>query len=504
MKRFFATRTPRVFWGSTLAVVVFVALAAADGAVLEAGFQAVRDWAVRNLAWFLILVVNAMLVLSVFLMVGRYGRLRLGRDDERPEFGRAAWLSMLFSAGMGIGLVFWSVAEPVMHFNNPPLGEARTPEAAREAIVYTFYHWGLHAWAIYCITGLSLGYFSFRHGLPLTIRSAFVPLLGRKIRGWFGDVIDTVAVLATLFGLATSLGLGAMQIAAGLEYLGWATPGKQLEVGIIAAITAVAIVSVVLGLRTGIRRLSELNMVLALLLMVFVFFLGPTLMLIGGLQQNIGMYLNQLLRLSTWTDTYSHTGWQEGWTAFYWAWWIAWSPFVGMFFAMISRGRTIREYVAGVLLVPAGMTFIWLTVFGTSALELEMSGRTAVSDAMGDGVAMALFAFLHQFPWAKLSSGVALIVLALFFVTSSDSGSLVVDSLASGGLDPAPVAQRVYWAGLEGVIAAFLLLTGGLTALQAGSIVTGLPFALVLIFMAVGLMRVLRRDQERLRHGRSP
>lgn len=497
------TKTPRVFWAATIAVAVLVTLGAIRGPTLEQAFQSFQHWTSTNAGWFLILTVNALLLLALYLALSPLGKLRIGRDHERPEFGTITWLSMLFSAGMGIGLVFWSVAEPILHFQSPPAGDPSTARAASNATVLTFLHWGLHAWGIYCIMGLALGYFAFRHRLPLTIRSALAPLLGRRIHGPLGDLIDTTAVLATLFGLATSLGLGTMQIAAGLDFLGWASPSPTLQLSLIAAITAIAIGSVSLGLHTGVRRLSEANMLLAATLLAFVFLAGPTLPILNGLLQNTGAYLARLVTLGTWADTYQRSGWQESWTVFYWAWWIAWSPFVGTFIARISRGRTVREFILGVLLAPAGMTFAWLTVFGTGSLHFALTGDTTIAAATAANPSTALFAYLDLLPLAKPAAALAVLVIILFFVTSSDSGSLVVDSITSGGhLDP-PLPQRIYWATMEGLVAATLLATGGLTALQAGSIATGLPFAAILLLIAHSLLKTLRRDLHRS-HRRVP
>ena len=494
------TKTPRVFWAATLAVGLLVALGALQGPALEEAFGSFQKWSTVNAGWFLILTVNVLLLLAFYLLASPVGKLRIGRDGERPEFGTLTWLSMLFSAGMGIGLVFWGVAEPILHFESPPNGDPSTARAASNATVLTFLHWGLHAWGIYCIMGLAIGYFAFRHRLPLTIRSSLAPLLGRRIHGPLGDIIDTTAVIATLFGLATSLGLGTMQIAAGLDFLGWASPSLTLELSLIAVITAVAIGSVSLGLHVGVRRLSEANMIIAGAIMLFVFLAGPTLPILNGLLQNTGAYLSRLITLGTWTDTYQRSGWQESWTVFYWAWWIAWAPFVGTFIARISRGRTVREYVLGVLLAPAGMTFAWLTVFGTGSLHFALAGDSTIVTAAADNPSTALFAYLDLLPLAKPAAALAVLVIVLFFVTSSDSGSLVVDSITSGGHLNPPLPQRVYWASMEGVVAATLLATGGLTALQAGSIATGLPFAVILLLIAYALLKTLHRD---LRRGRA-
>ncbi len=492
----FATRTPVVFWASAGLILLFVILAFGASEQMEAGFGVAQEWVVTKASWFLILVVNGLLGMAVLLLLGPYGKMRIGKDHERPEFGTLSWLAMLFSAGMGIGLIFWSVAEPISHFEKPPIVDPRTPEAASRAMLYTFFHWGLHAWAIYAVAGLALGYFAYRHGFPLTIRSAFAPLLGLKIRGPLGDLVDTLAVLATMFGVATSLGFGVMQISAGLTHLGLAESGLSTQLMLIVGITLAATLSVVLGLDHGIRRLSEWNIMLAGAFLIFVLFTGPTVIILNGLIQNTGAYIGQLIRLSTWTDTYRHTGWQASWTAFYWAWWIAWAPFVGMFIARISRGRTIREFILGVLCVPVVLTFLWLTVFGTSALQFELAGDRSISEAVRENVPTALFVFLEKLPISSVSGTVAILVILFFFITSSDSGSLVIDTITAGGNPDPPVGQRIFWALLEGVVAAALLVAGGLTALQTASITTGLPFAAVLVCMAVGLLRILRRDRE--------
>lgn len=492
----FATRTPVVFWASAGFVLLFVVLAFVFRRQMEEGFGVTQNWVVTNASWFLILVVNGLLGLAILLLFGPYGRMRIGKDHERPEFGTLSWLAMLFSAGMGIGLIFWSVAEPISHFEKPPIVDPRTPEAASRAMLYTFFHWGLHAWGIYAVAGLSLGYFAYRHGFPLTVRSAFAPLLGLKIRGPIGHLVDTLAVLATMFGVATSLGFGVMQISAGLDHLGLADSGLSTQLVLIVAITAAATLSVVLGLDHGIRRLSEGNVLLAGVFLLFVLCAGPTVLILNGFIQNTGAYVGQLIRLSTWTDTYRHTGWQASWTAFYWAWWIAWAPFVGMFIARISRGRTIREFVLGVLFVPVVFTFVWLTVFGTSALQFALAGDRTISAAVEENVPTALFVFLEKLPLSAVSGVVAIVVIVCFFITSSDSGSLVIDIITAGGDPDPPVGQRIFWAVLEGVVASALLVAGGLTALQTASITTGLPFALVLACMALGLLRMLRRDRE--------
>jgi choline/glycine/proline betaine transport protein len=392
---------------------------------------------------------------------------------------------MLLSAGMGIGLMFWSVGEPMFHFGSPsPMFgavEPESPEAAQAAMGVTYFHWGLHPWAIYAIVGLGLAFFAYNRGLPLTIRSVFYPLLGNRIYGFWGNLIDVLSVLATLVGLATSLGLGVQQINAGLNYLFGLELSTAAQVTLIVVITAFATFSVMAGLDNGVKRLSQANMILAAVFMMFLLLVGPTIYILGGFTQNLGFYLTVLPQLSLWTETFRETNWQGSWTVFYWAWWISWSPFVGMFIARISKGRTVREFILGVILIPTLLSFVWMSVFGGSALFLQSHGIADIITAVNDDVATAMFVMLHHFPVAEVLSLVAVVLVVVFFVTSSDSGSLVVDHLTSGGKLDSPVTQRVFWAVMEGVIASVLLIGGGLTTLQTASVSTGLPFALVLL-----------------------
>lgn len=403
---------------------------------------------------------------------------------------------MLFSAGMGIGLVFWSVAEPMTHFSAPaiPDVESDSVEAARSAMAFTYFHWGLHAWGIYALVGLAMAYFAFNKNLPLTMRSALYPLLGDKVRGPWGNVIDIMATVSTLFGVATSLGFGVTQINAGLGYVFNIHESTTIQVILIAIITSVATISVVLGLDKGVRRLSEINMIIASFLLLFVLLAGPTVFLLNSIIQNTGEYAQQFLFLSTWTDTYYQSDWREGWTVFYWAWWIAWSPFVGMFIARISRGRTIREFLLGVLFVPTLMTFVWISIFGNAAIEQTLGGNESVASAVNENVATSLFALMNQLPLTTISSIMGICVIFLFFVTSSDSASFVIDIITSGGHTNPPVPQRIFWAVLEGVVAAVLLTVGGtssLEALQTASVITGLPFAIVIALIAIALLKEL-------------
>ncbi len=485
---------PVVFLSSAALIILFVigSLVFRDSALHA--FSLLKDTLTNAFDWFFIAAVNAFLVVCVYFIFSRHGNIRLGGKKAKPEFGYPTWMSMLFSAGMGIGLVFWSVAEPIMHFQAPPLNgiPPESPRAANLAMAVTYFHWGLHAWGIYALMGLALAYFAYNKGLPLTIRSTLYPLLGKKVDGPVGNLVDIVASVATLFGVATSLGFGVQQVNAGLNYAFGLPQSPQIQAVLIGIITLIATVSVVLGLGVGIRRLSEANMLLALGLMLFIFLVGPTVYFLDGLIQNIGAYTGYLLKLSTWMDSYQDDGWRTSWTVFYWAWWIAWSPFVGMFIARISRGRTMREFTLGVLLVPTALTFIWLSIFGNAALHESLNGNADIVQAVDANMATALFELLRHYPWVQGVSTLAVLVIVLFFVTSSDSGSLVIDIITAGGHTKPPVAQRIFWAVTEGVVAAVLLLVGGkhaLTALQTASVAAGLPFAVVIVFITIGLLK---------------
>lgn len=487
--------SPPVFFPAALIIAAIAAFALARPQVADAWFPALLRTITGAFGWFYLLAVAGFLVFVAAIAASPFGRIRLGADDSRPDYGRLSWFAMLFSAGMGIGLVFFGVAEPVSHFLEPPAGgEGGGVDDARRAMVTTFFHWGLHAWGIYIVAGLSLAYFAFRRGLPLSIRSAFHPLIGDRIYGPIGHTIDTFAVISTLFGVATSLGLGVMQVNAGLAYLFGVPVGVEVQLALIAGITAVATASVVSGLDVGILRISQFNLALALALLVFVAAAGPTLHLFNAFTQNLGAYLSDIVRLTFRVFAYEPNEWIANWTLFYWGWWIAWAPFVGMFIARISRGRTIRDFVLGASLAPAGFTFVWLTVFGNTALWFELRGDGSIGVAVRDNLPVALFVLLERLPWSSLTALLATLLVVTFFVTSSDSGSLVIDMIASGGDPDPPVWSRVFWAVSEGLVAAALLLGGGLVALQAASIAASLPFALILAVMCLGLWRELRAD----------
>jgi choline/glycine/proline betaine transport protein len=496
MKKYFDIHPP-VFWPSVILLIVFIAITLIIGDPMEQIFDNIQNWISKNFGWFLVLVVNFYLIFTLYFAFSRYGKLRLGGRNAVPEFSRGSWFAMLFSAGMGIGILFWSVAEPIYHFTEPPLGKGENIQAAQEAMKTTFLHWGLHAWAIYTLVGLALAFFSFNRNMPLAFRSIFYPILGEKVYKWPGDVIDILAVMATLFGLATSLGLGVKQVSAGLNHLFSSPDTLTTRVILIIAITGAATISVVSGLNHGVKKLSEMNINLGAVLLVFIIILGPTVFILDSYAQNIGNYLSGFFDKSLWTESYRQTNWQNQWTIFYWSWWISWSPFVGMFIARISRGRTVQEYVLSVLIVPTLLTFLWITAFGGSALYLELNGTADIIAAVKDNVATSIYHLFENFPLAQVTNFAAIVLVISFFVTSSDSGSLVVDAFTSGGKLKSPVGQRVFWASMEGAVAAILLVGGGLKALQTAAVATGLPFAVILIVMGVSLLKGLRKEYEK-------
>jgi choline/glycine/proline betaine transport protein len=512
---------PQVFTISAVVVVSFIALSLMYQDTAQRVYGGAQDWVSSVFGWFFILVANVFILFMIYLALSKFGKIRLGGVDADKEFSDISWVAMLFSAGMGIGLMFFGVAEPVWHFFDPHLGaESATPEAAQVAMAVSLYHWGFHPWAIYALVGLSLAFFSFNRGLPLTFRSIFWPVLGERIYGWPGHIIDILTVFATLFGLTTSLGLGALQINAGLTFLGDnvgtipAIPnGTFVQVGIIAGVTAVAVVSVAAGLDGGVRRLSNLNLFLMFSLLGAVLVLGPTIFIFRMLPQGIGAYFGNFFELSFYSgavgagSSYADEGFLGSWTVFYWAWWMAWSPFVGMFIARISKGRTVREFIGGVLVLPVLFSMLWFAALGGGALSIELAAGQPIRELMQAAAvprAAALFGFFDQLPGTLILSSVGILLVSTFFITSSDSGSLVIDHLTSGGKHDAPVAMRVFWAVTEGVVAATLLVAGatpeqpaaGLEALQAAAISTGLPFAFILVFMMYAIWKGLQTEYE--------
>jgi len=491
---------PQVTIMSLILLIIFITGTLMYPSSAENLFNTLLSSITKNAGWFFITAANIFVVAAFYFAFGRFGNLKIGGAEAKPEFTKFAWYAMLLSAGMGIGLLFWSVAEPISHLNSPSpmFGDlaSGSAEAAQAAMATTFFHWGIHPWAIYAIVGLALAFFAYNRGLPLTIRSVFYPIIGNKIYGFWGNLIDVLSVLATLTGLATSLGLGVAQVNAGLNHLFGVSISVPVQVGLIIGITALATISVVIGLDGGVKRLSEINMVLAGIFLLFILIAGPTVYILSGFTQNLGYYLSNFIEMSTWTETFRNTNWQGAWTIFYWAWWISWSPFVGMFIARISKGRTVREFILGVMLIPSLLSFFWMSVFGGTATFLESSGLASIISAVEVDPSLALFAMLDALPINSILSIIGIVLVTVFFVTSSDSGSLVVDHLTSGGKLDSPVPQRVFWAVMEGVVAATLLIGGGLTALQTASVITGLPFAIILLLMIYSLNEGLKQEYE--------
>lgn len=456
-------------------------------------FKSALTWVTETFGWFYMLATAIFLIFIIYVGFSRWGNIRLGTDHGEPQYSFPVWFAMLFSAGYGIALLFFGVSEPVLHFSQPPNATAETINAAREAMQIAYFHWGLHIWGIYGLMGLVLAYFAFRHGLPLSVRSALYPLIGDRIYGPIGHVVDIFAILGTLFGLATTLGLSVTQINAGLHYLWQDIPiNTTVQVIAIGLITLAAIASVVAGMDKGIKNLSILNMVLAIFLMAMVFIVGPSIHILDAFVQNTGAYLGSIVGRTFNLQAYTHSDWIGNWTLFIFAWTISWSPFVGLFIAKISRGRTIRQFVFGVLAVPTLFTFLWFAVFGDTALHLIMDqGKQVLITEVQANHAVALFEFYDLLPASTFLSVITVFLIITFFVTSSDSGSLVVDSIASGGAHETPIWQRVFWASLEGIIAATLLLAGGLSALQTMSILAALPFAIIMLLAVAGLWRAL-------------
>lgn len=484
-----------VFIASALLIVGFIIFGSLFGELAGEVFNQLQSFITHRFRWLFIILMNVAVVFSLYIALSRYGDIRLGHQTEHPEYSLLSWFGMLFSAGIGIGLLYWGTAEPLYHFMSPPMGQAETVETAKQAMSISFLHWGIHAWALYCVVALSLAYFHYRRGLPLSIRSVLYPLIGQKIYGKWGHVVDTLAVFGTMFGVVTSLGLGAMQINAGFSNVFGIPNNVPVQLCLIAIITAMATLSVMMGLDKGIKRLSDINIVLTVLLLGFMLFFGPTQFIIDSFIENIGNYVSQLIPLGFWSEAYSNTDWQANWTIFYWAWWVSWSPFVGIFVARISRGRTIREFIFGVLFIPMLLLFFWFTTFGGSAVHMELMGNYGLIEAVKADYGSAIFKLIEYYPLTKPLTLVIVVMIMLWFVTSSDSASLVIDMLTAGGDTNPPKIQRLFWALSQGVIAAVLLVAGGLSALQAVAIIAGFPFAIVVFVMMYCLWRGLTRDR---------
>ncbi|NQX25824.1 BCCT family transporter [Microbacteriaceae bacterium VKM Ac-2854] len=493
---------PWVFWPAAGIILGFVVFAIAAPDTANALFAGIQSSIVGGFGWYYVALIAVFVALALVLGFSRLGLTRLGRDDDRPEFGLLSWFSMLFAAGMGIGLVFYGVSEPLAHFADPRPGVTGTPvQLAQQAISQTYLHWGVHAWAVYVIVGLGIAYAVHRRRRPVSIRWALEPLLGSRVRGAWGNAIDVIAIVGTLFGVATSLGLGVLQISAGLASIGVAEPDTPVQIGLIVAITGVTIFSLVSGVTRGMKWLSNINIVLAALVLVYVLVFGPTQFLLREFVQSIGTYLQNVVGLTFTVSAYSGeegSAWQAAWTTFYWGWWMSWAPFVGIFIARISKGRTVREFVFGVLLVPTLMTFLWFAVLGGTALHRELEGEGGLVGADGTiDYNGSLFVMLQGLPGGAIAAVGAMLLVALFFITSSDSGALVLGMLSTGG-DVEPKAWiRVFWALATALVAIALLLSGGLDALKTAAIITALPFSLVMIGIALSLVKALRGERAR-------
>lgn len=495
-KKYFAIHPP-VFWPSVILIIWAVVATLVLWEQAEQFFSWLQNSITSSTGWLLILTVNIFLIFLIYLATSRFGSIRLWWADAKPEFSWSSWFAMLFSAWMGIGIIFWSVAEPVFHYIAPPLWSWESLQAIQTAMNMTFLHRWFHAWGIYAVVALSLAFFAFNWKLPLSFRSVFYPLIGERIYGWIGDCIDILAVLATLFWLATSLWFWVIQVSAWLEHVFWIPDTSWLQVAVIIWVTAIATISVVLWIKKWVRRLSRFNLRVAWLFLLFILVAGPTLFIINGFVQNIWWYIGTLASISFGTDAYTWSDRQNTRTIFYRAWWISWSPYVGMFIAKISKWRTIREFLLGVLLVPSFLTFLWMTAFWWVAIDFIREWVSTIVPAIEENVATALFVFLEQFPRSDIISYVAIILILSFFVTSSDSWSLVVDWLTTGWKLDAPVWQRIFRAQMEGLVAAVLLVWWWLWALQTASITTWLPFAIILLVMCWSLYRgVWREDQK--------
>ncbi|WP_209370444.1 BCCT family transporter [Brevibacterium renqingii] len=495
---------PRVFWPALIVIVGIVVLAMAIPEGTGTVISNIQNWIVDNMGWYYMLVVGLFVAFAIAVAFSKFGKIKLGKDDDKPEFGVLSWFAMLFAAGMGIGLVFYGVAEPLTYATTGPKPDwaGGGVEHAKLGMAQTFVHWGLHPWALYAVLGMALAYAIHRRGRPLSIRWALEPLLGNKVKGWAGDLIDIIAIFGTVFGIATSLGLGVQQISAGLKHIGLVGDyDNTFLIILIVIITFLATASVVSGVGAGIKWLSNINLTMAGVLLVTVLVLGPTLFLFQNFVESLGVWLANVLNMTF--DIGAYTGdegseWNSTWTLFYWGWWISWAPFVGVFIARISRGRTVREFIAGVLLVPSIVGFFWFSVLGGTGIHRQLFGAGDLVDPDEGVVAeRVLFDVLVDLPLGSILSVIAIILVAIFFITSSDSGSLVVDMLASGGHPNPPMWSRVLWALLEGAIAIALLWAGGLDALQAGSLMTALPFSIVLLLICVSTLKAFGKEAKR-------
>lgn len=460
-------------------------------------FALAQDTVSTHGGWIYTLAANVFIIFCLYIAFSKFGGIRIGGSEARPEFSNWAWFSMLFSAGVGNGLVLFSIADPVRDFLNPPRLAGQDPTLiAQEAINFSFLHHGIHGWAIYSVVGLSLAYFTYNRKMPLTLRSAFYPILGNKIYGWMGDLVDIMAVITTIFGLATTIGFGVGQINAGFTHVFGIPSTLFYQIIIIVAITGIATLSAFSGVNKGVRLLSLLNVRVAALIFLIILLLGPTTFIFRSYIQNVGSYLVNFVDMATWTETFTDTSWQKIRTIMYWGWWISWSPFVGTFIARISKGRTIKEFILGVLLLPAAVTFLWFSAFGGISMNDILLGDTAIINAVNDDISTAIYVFFEKFPLAMLLKVLGVILICSFIITSADSGALVVDSITSGGKLNTPKFQRVIWAVSIGAVASILMYGGGLNALQTAVTISGLPFAIILLIMCYSLLKGIREDYQ--------
>lgn len=486
-----------VFVPAAIITILFVGLTIIFNQQASESLTALQKYMTNHFGWFISLAINYFLFFVLYLAFSKLGKIKIGGADAKPDFNKFSWIAMLFSAGMGIGLVYFSVAEPMLHFSNPINSDFSEIQKAQQAMKHTFLHYGFHVWGIYILLGIALAYFTFNKNKALSIQSTLRPLLGKWLDMGLGNAIDVIAVLATLFGLATSLGFGAIQFTTGVSELSGLANSVNLQILSIVGITLIATASILSGLQKGLKYLSNLNMIIAAILFLFVLIVGSTALLLDGFVESLGIYIKDFFEIGTYRNRYGDDGkWFTSWSMFYWVWWISWSPFVGTFIARISKGRTIREIAIYGLLIPALFSFLWMSVLGGTALEMQLNGTADLAQIVSDDSSMGLFKMLENLPLYKISVGISVLLVATFFITSSDSGSLVVDYMTSGGKINAPRGQKVFWAFMEGGIAIALLVGGGLTALQSASISTGFPFAIILIFVSISLLKILKKDEQ--------
>ncbi|MCO5388290.1 MAG: BCCT family transporter [Desulfosporosinus sp.] len=496
-KKSFSGKIDRAIFSFSAAIMVLFVL----GTLFQpkkAGdtFNAVQQFITENFGWSYLIGVTFFLFFALFIALSKYGNITLGKDGEKSEYSTLSWFSMLFAAGMGIGLVYWGVAEPITHYTNPPYGQPSTIESAQIAMQYAFFHWGLHPWSVFAVVGLSMAYFQFRKGLPALVSSTLYPLLGEKgINGWIGKLVDILAVFATIFGVATSLGLGAMQIGAGLNYAYGLPNGTTTIVVIIAVITALFITSAVTGIERGIKFLSNVNMLLLYIILAFMLIIGPTRFILNGFTETIGSYIQKIFQMSLWADAYdTNPGWVKSWTIFYWAWWVAWGPFVGAFIARISKGRTIREFILGVVIAPALMSFIWMGVMGNSALYIDVFQQGYIAAQVTKDMSTAIFAMFQYYPLKSVLTSLTTLIIVIFFITSADSATYVMAMFTSGGELNPKAGLKIFWGLVVGMVAIALMIAGGLGALQTASIVSAFPFMFVIFAMIVSIVKAFRNE----------